>query len=327
MNAISELLGVRRESHAKKRNSFPYYDNGLKDSPNLLSSYFKFYISSGETIHGPYGYLPEWVVEKMPWNNHWAIDNENRKVTLASAKGHSSHNEIIQDTLLQARELRRFKVLETWRNEPGPIHGSRSKTTNTISVERVASSLFGINACGVHMTVYTRAEDSMKIWVPRRARSKRTYAGMLDNTVAGALVTGEWPLQCLVREAAEEASFSEQLIMTHAKACGTVSYIHVQDERTGQETGLLRPECLYVYEMEVGPDVKPEPNDTEVEEFYLWTIDAVKEHMIMGEFKPNCALVLLDFFVRHGILTAEEEPEYAEIVSRLHRTLPFPTTL
>ncbi len=47
--------------------------------------------------------------------------------------------------------------------------------------------------------------------------------------------------------------------------------------------------------------------------------------MALGEFKPNCALVLLDFFVRHGIVTAENEPDYIDIVSRLHRRVEFPT--
>lgn len=36
-------------------------------------------------------------------------------------------------------------------------------------------------------------------------------------------------------------------------------------------------------------------------------------------------LVLLSFFVRRGILTPENEPDYIEIVSRLHRRLEFPT--
>ena len=90
--------------------------------------------------------------------------------------------------------------------------------------------------------------------------------------------------------------------------------------------GLLQPECQYVYDLEVEPGLKPKPNDDEVQGFYLWSVEEVKRHLVMGEFKPNCALVLLDFFVRHGILTAENEKNYIEIVARLHRKLPFPTT-
>jgi hypothetical protein len=45
--------------------------------------------------------------------------------------------------------------------------------------------------------------------------------------------------------------------------------------------------------------------------------------MTRGEFKPSCAAVMMDFFVRHGFITAENEVDYVEIVSRLHRKLPF----
>jgi hypothetical protein len=68
-------------------------------------------------------------------------------------------------------------------------------------------------------------------------------------------------------------------------------------------------------------------------------IDEVVSRMRAGEFKPNCALgascflrpkpvmvyllyisiqVLLDFLVRHGYLTPENEPRYLEITQRLH---------
>ena len=36
------------------------------------------------------------------------------------------------------------------------------------------------------------------------------------------------------------------------------------------------------------------------------------------EFKPNVALVLVDFFVRHGIVTPEE-PGYVELVKALRQ--------
>ena len=66
--------------------------------------------------------------------------------------------------------------------------------------------------------------------------------------------------------------------------------------------------------------------DGEVERMLkAWkSVEEVKQALRDGDFKPNCALVLLDFFVRHGILTAEDEG-YIEIVARLHRRLEFPT--
>ena len=87
----------------------------------------------------------------------------------------------------------------------------------------------------------------------------------------------------------------------------------------------MQPEVQYVYDIELPEDVVPKPGDDEVEEFYLWSVDEVQAAMAKGEFKPNCALVVLDFLIRHGVLTPANEKDYIEIVSRLHRRLEFPT--
>jgi hypothetical protein len=68
----------------------------------------------------------------------------------------------------------------------------------------------------------------------------------------------------------------------------------------------------------------PKPNDSEVQEFYLWTVEECQARLAAGEFKPNCSILMLDFFVRHGIITKENEPDFDEIVRRLHRELEFP---
>ena len=331
--AIRKSLQAQTHALTMKRNidlvnecdSFPYQAREPEAYTSLLSKYWELH------LHGEsraFGYIPEWVVLEMSWDlRYWDIDPETRTVTSASDRHpRVAHNEIIEETLNKAREQKTFKVLSGWRNELYPIYGHHNNNGGSINMERAASPLFGINTYGIHLTTYVNTEAGMKIWVPRRSANKQTYGGMLDNTVAGGLATGEKPFNALIREAAEEASFPEELVRQHAKQCGTVSYFYIRDERAGGETGLLQPECQHVFDMEVSPDVVPKPNDDEVETFYLWTVEEVKAALGRGEFKPNCALVLLDFFVRHGFLKAENEPDYIEIVSRLHRRLPFPTS-
>jgi hypothetical protein len=80
-----------------------------------------------------------------------------------------------------------------------------------------------------------------------------------------------------------------------------------------------------VYDLELPPETTPTPGDIEAVDFQLLSVEEVQKAMAAGMFKPNCALVLLEFFVRHGILTAENEPDYIEIVARFHRRLEFPT--
>ncbi|KAL8960561.1 MAG: hypothetical protein Q9183_005441 [Haloplaca sp. 2 TL-2023] len=300
--------------------SFPYYDDDPEGYNKLISTYYRFLVTGTPAT---VGYVLPWVVDKMPWGSDWIVDHNRRQLSprsVVDSGKEGPENDIIDNTLRKAKDAGAFRVLDKWRNELYTVHGPNK----SISIERSGSPLFGIVTYGVHMTTYVNTPDGMRIWVPKRAKAK-TYGGMLDNTVAGGIATGEQPFECMVREAAEEASFPEDLVRATAVPCGTISYFSFRDERAGGEAGLLQPEVQFVYDMEVGVDVVPKPCDDEVEDFRLWTVAQVQDALSKGLFKPNCALLLLDFFIRHGILTADHEQDYVEIVSRLHRKLPFPT--
>lgn len=163
-----------------------------------------------------------------------------------------------------------------------------------------------------------------RLWTPRRSRRKQTYGGMLDNTVAGGIASGEGPFESIVREADEEASLPEELVREKTEVVGKVTYIHLRSSLAGGETGCVMPETQYIYDLELPRDVVPQVKDGEVEEFYLWTVEETQDRLGKGEFKPNCALVLIDFFARRGVLTRENEGDFEEIGRRCHRELPFP---
>lgn len=192
-----------------------------------------------------------------------------RSKRIISAFNHPTEPErsaAVAATCAHWRENRTFKVLNGWRDELYPVYGPGNELLYT--VERSASPLFGVVSYGVHMTGYvldSSASHGMKMWVPRRAKSKSTYGGMLDNTVAGGIAVGEGTFECLVREADEEASLPEELVRRAAKAEGTIQYVYVRDERAGGETGMVQPECQFVYDLELPADVGPKPNDAEVE--------------------------------------------------------------
>jgi len=274
------------------------------------------------------GYVLPEVAEHLPPSPEWERHDGNKELTFKPAdtpsdsKNAAAHRTARLASFLQSvREAKIFRVLDGWRNELYPVYGPQRQLL--FSMERSASALFGIVTYGVHVTAYTQTADGMKLWTPRRAPTKQTYPNMMDNTVAGGLSTGERPFECLVRESMEEASLPEDVVKK-AQACGTMTYFYVRDERAGGEVGLCQPECQYVYDLELPADVVPRPGDNEAVDFQLLTVEEVRLAMAAGRFKPNCALLLVDFFVRHGIITAENEPDYLEIVSRLHRRLEFP---
>ncbi|KAI0664090.1 NUDIX hydrolase domain-like protein [Cubamyces menziesii] len=229
--------------------------------------------------------------------------------------------------------------LRKWRNELYPVYrnpfGPRDypscmesdedlhkDTLNyAFRMERAASGLFGVVTYGVHMTVYEEVQGQggkqptmYKIWVPRRAATKQTWPGYLDNSVAGGIEAGLGILDCVVKEAMEEASIPEDVVRRYARSAGTVS----NSVRTS--SGWFQPELGFVHDLCLPPGsgVQPQPLDGEVESFELLPLGKVIEYMRAGLFVDNSAIVLVDFMVRKGIIAPDNEPEYQEIVARLH---------
>lgn len=265
-------------------------------------------------------------MEKFSWpETCWTIDSAARTVTLVTPPNADPalRSKLVAETIAEAVKQDKFELLKGWRNEKYPVYGPGGEFL--LEMERCASPLFGIVSYGAHLTGYVHDESGYKIWVPRRAKNKQTYPSLLDNTVAGGMCTDEKPFECIVREAMEEASLPEAVVRATVVASGCVTYSHVRDERAGGETGLIQPEVEYVYDLKLDAETIPKPCDDEVEEFKLLSIPEIKDALANGEFKPNCATIMIDFFIRHGILTAENEPDFLLIVAGLHRRLEYPT--
>lgn len=145
---------------------------------------------------------------------------------------------------------------------------------------------------------------------------------MLDSTVAGGVKADNSPLECILAESFEEASLSAALVSSRVRPVGVITLAN-----RNVRTELFHGEVLYVYDLELAPDVVPQPSDGEVEEFVLMGCDEVRQRMLAGEFKPNVCAVMIDFLIRHGEITPEGEGEgaYVELCSRLRRKLPMPT--
>jgi hypothetical protein len=59
-----------------------------------------------------------------------------------------------------------------------------------------------------------------------------------------------------------------------------------------------------------------------VDEFMLWDVSKVSEVIAnTDEYKPNCALVIMDFLIRHGFV-APDQPKYVELVQKLRQGQP-----
>lgn len=268
------------------------------------------------------------VVKEMPWTSDFAIHHDNpRSVRLLdSSTGEDTAgaiNSAFASLVSNCIEQDIFHVLCRQHSEPVAIVGvSYSKP---VYVERFAASLFGLMSRGAHLVAYTMIDGHKNVWVARRSAHLYTYPCMLDVTVAGGVKSGESPFDTIIHEADEEASLPEGLIRQLARPRGVVSHMSVTGDDFKGEKGLVVPDYIYVYDIELPHGVIPKPCDDEVESFTCMPLEDLQEALLRGEFKADSAAVLVHFLIVHGILTAENEPDYVEINMRLHRLLPFKT--
>ena len=205
------------------------------------------------------------------------------------------------------KDLARKGVITGWRNEYYAV-GTGFDQPPLMKMERSAVPFFGINAYGFHMNGYVRrADGGIDIWIARRAAGKQTYAGMLDNLVAGGLAAGMSFEEVLLREATIPEALSRA-----ARLVGVVSYYAEGEEG-------LKPDVLFTFDLELPGDFVPRNTDGEIAEFYLWPAERVMETVAeTREFKFNCNLIVIDFCVRHGLIRPDH-PDYIEIVRGLRR--------
>jgi isopentenyldiphosphate isomerase len=205
--------------------------------------------------------------------------------------------------------LREQGLVKGWRGEHYPVTPDL-RTPPWMAIERAAAPLFGVRAFGVHMTGFVRRNDGLHVWVPRRARDKPTYPGMLDNTVAGGQPVGISLHDNIVKECFEEAGIPPDLAR-EARSVGFISYAC----QSGIE---LKPDIQQCFDLELPANFVPQAQDGEVESFELWPVQRVYDTVRdTFDFKYNCNLVLIDFFVRHGLIPADD-PDWFDIAAGLH---------
>jgi 8-oxo-dGTP pyrophosphatase MutT (NUDIX family) len=175
-------------------------------------------------------------------------------------------------------------------------------------VDRGALPAFGIISQGVHVNGFVRRADGPHLWVGWRSKHKPVAPGQMDNIVAGGIPAGLSAVECLVKEAGEEASLPPELAAA-AVPVGRLSYVMANEEG-------LRRDVLHLFDLELPEGLLPRPQDDEVERFELRPARAVLETVLQGgPVKFNVNLVLIHFALRHGLLDALSPAQKARLVA------------
>lgn len=204
---------------------------------------------------------------------------------------------------LIARGLIRYRHGEHY-----PVTAGRREDARFL-IDRACAPYFGVRAFGQHINGFVRTDDGLRMWIARRAADRRVYPNRLDNMVAGGLPWGIALRDNIRKECAEEAGMPAALA-DRARSVGAIAYCRASKRG-------LKPDVMYCYDLELPADFEPRCQDGEVAGFELMPIEQVAELVRdTDEFKLNCNLVIIDFLVRHAVLTPEH-PDYLEIVQRL----------
>jgi len=185
-----------------------------------------------------------------------------------------------------------------WRHEAFDIR-ARPDGPVLAQLDRGALPSFGVLAVGVHMNGLVRRADGLHLWVARRAANKALDPSKLDHIVAGGVPSGLSPVETVVKEAGEEAAIPAG-VARQATEVGHITYAMERAEG-------LRRDLLHCYDLELPETFVPHAADGEVEAFELWPIERVMQSVRdTDDFKFNVNLVLIDLFLRKGLITGSD---------------------
>ncbi|KAJ3319408.1 hypothetical protein HDV06_006361 [Boothiomyces sp. JEL0866] len=196
----------------------------------------------------------------------------------------TNSTQVIEQMLLDWKQKDLFECLRGWRNERYNVYGSDSIL---FEIERSANTLLGIRGYGCHMNGYIVDNGQIKVWIGRRSLTKQTFP---------------------------EAGISKELCKDMVQT-SCISFWRLDEYES-------EPATNYVFDLQLPLDFVPKQQDDEVDSFQLLGIPEITDLILKEKFKPEAALVMIDFLVRKGYLYKEDG--FLELVTRLRVLFDYP---
>lgn len=208
------------------------------------------------------------------------------------------------------RRLREAGLIVAWRDETFPLL-AHADGRLLATIERAASRFWGTLTFGAHCNGYVADDQGRpaQLWIARRALTKATDPGLLDNLVGGGVAHGQTPAQTVLREGWEEAGLSPA---------------QMRDIRPGRLIELARDipegfmlERISVYDLRLPAGLTPRNQDGEVAELALMPMAQALALAASDGMTVDAALVTLDFALRHRLFSDELQQQLEQASAAL----------
>lgn len=240
--------------------------------------------------------------------NLFRIQHDHQCVILSFAANERPQFEVAIESFF--KDYFEKNQLYGWRNEYYAVAESYASETLFL-LERAALSYLGITGYGVHVNGYVRKADEIFMWVAKRSLNKPTSPGKLDQIAAGGQPYNISVWDNVIKECKEEASIPAQLA-AQAKPVSAISYWY--DLAIG-----MRPDVIFNYDLCLPEDFIPQINDDEVDSFVCYPMPELLDLIAnTQQFKFNSAVVVIDFAIRHGLITPNH-PDYLALQEGMHQ--------
>jgi 8-oxo-dGTP pyrophosphatase MutT (NUDIX family) len=190
--------------------------------------------------------------------------------------------------------LRDEGLIVGWRGEDYPLRDVLGGEHGTI--ERAASRFWGTLTLGAHCNGYVADERGRPthLWIARRADSKPTDPGRLDNLIGGGVPRGQSAREAVIREGWEEAGLAP------ADLAGLVEGEILEIDCDIPEG--RQHEHLHVFDLALPAGLVPRNLDGEVAWHRCMPVAEALSRARAGELTTDAALATLAFAARHRLL-------------------------
>lgn len=295
---------------------------------------------------------PVFEMVAQPPSTHSSSDSPRSQeayLTLSEEASGTTVESRTQAVAAVMEELKETGIVTGWRDELYPVSDSFYNPPIFL-MERAATEILGVLSYGVHINGILLPEDKEEddnnpgednklplMWMARRSKTKSKYPSMLDHIVAGGQPAGLSLMENVIKECEEEAGIPIEIARPgiNLRPAGVVSYEQAERCFIGDESDEISDNdgnsssnayfhtisrvVLFTYDLYLPKDFVPKPVDGEVEEFFLWRVDQIKESMapdFCDPIKPNCYLVISDYLLRMGYISPETQG-YLDVLREL----------